>query len=35
LLVTRAAIAEELLFRGYPIPRLGELTGSRVLAGLI
>jgi membrane protease YdiL (CAAX protease family) len=35
LLVTRAAVAEELLFRGYPIPRLGELTRSRFLAGLI
>ncbi len=32
LLVTRAAVAEETLFRGYPIERLGELTGSAVLA---
>lgn len=35
LLVTRAAVAEELLFRGYGIERLNELTGSRVLAGLV
>lgn len=35
LLVTRAAVAEELMFRGYPIERLNELTGSRVLAGII
>lgn len=34
-LVTRAAIAEELLFRGYPIPRLSELTGSRWLAAFL
>ena len=31
-LVTRAAVAEELLFRGYPIERITELTGSRWLA---
>jgi membrane protease YdiL (CAAX protease family) len=35
ILVTRAAVAEELLFRGYPIERLTELTGSLVLAALI
>ena len=35
LLVTRAAVAEELLFRGYPIERLLELTGSRVVAGIL
>ncbi|HEY2444861.1 MAG TPA: CPBP family intramembrane glutamic endopeptidase [Rhizomicrobium sp.] len=35
MLVTRAAVAEELLFRGYPIERLTELAGSRVLAALI
>lgn len=33
LLVTRAAVAEETLFRGYPIERLKEWSGSRVLAG--
>lgn len=32
LLVTRAAIAEEIVFRGYMIERMEELTGSRVLA---
>jgi membrane protease YdiL (CAAX protease family) len=32
MLVTRAAVAEELLFRGYPIERMSEITGSRVLA---
>lgn len=31
-LVTRAAVAEELLFRGYPIERIIELTGNRWLA---
>lgn len=35
LLVTRAAVAEETLFRGYPIERIEELTRSRALAGLI
>jgi membrane protease YdiL (CAAX protease family) len=35
LLVTRAAVAEELLFRGYPIPRLSELAGSRWIAALL
>ncbi|HEY3637158.1 MAG TPA: CPBP family intramembrane glutamic endopeptidase [Rhizomicrobium sp.] len=35
LLVTRAAVAEELLFRGYPIERLIELTGSRVFAAVV
>jgi membrane protease YdiL (CAAX protease family) len=34
-LVTRAAVAEETLFRGYPIPRLEELTGSTFAAALI
>lgn len=34
-LVTRAAVAEELLFRGYPITRIEELTGSRWLAGVV
>ena len=35
LLVTRAAVVEETLFRGYPIERIDELTGSRWLAGAI
>ena len=29
LIVMRAAVSEEILFRGYPIERLEELTGSR------
>ncbi len=28
----RAGVSEEVLFRGYPIERLQELTGSRVIA---
>jgi membrane protease YdiL (CAAX protease family) len=32
LIVTRAAIAEETLFRGYGIERIEEATGSRLLA---
>lgn len=35
LLVTRAAVAEETLFRGYPIERLKEWTGSRFIAGAV
>jgi membrane protease YdiL (CAAX protease family) len=35
VLVTRAAVVEEILFRGYAIERLSELTGSRALAALI
>jgi membrane protease YdiL (CAAX protease family) len=35
ILVTRAAVAEETLFRAYPIERIGELTGSAVIAALI
>ncbi|MGH6890432.1 MAG: lysostaphin resistance A-like protein [Rhizomicrobium sp.] len=35
ILVTRAAVAEELLFRGYPIPRLGELSGSVAFAAVV
>lgn len=35
LAVTRAAVAEELLFRGYPIERLTELSGSIVFAALV
>lgn len=31
----RAGVVEELLFRGYPIERLQELTGSKWLAALI
>lgn len=34
-LVTRAAVCEEILFRGYSIERLGEWSGSAWLAGLI
>lgn len=34
-LVTRAAVAEELLFRGYPIERIEEFSGRRWLAALI
>jgi len=35
LLVTRAAVAEELLFRGYPISRLEELSRSRIFAAFL
>jgi membrane protease YdiL (CAAX protease family) len=35
LIVVRAAVSEEILFRGYPIERLEELTGSRVIAGIV
>ncbi len=35
MLVTRAAVAEEILFRGYPIERLEEVTRSRFAAGTI
>lgn len=35
LIVVRAAISEEILFRGYPIERLQELTGSRAVAGVV
>ncbi|HXR93279.1 MAG TPA: type II CAAX endopeptidase family protein [Steroidobacteraceae bacterium] len=35
LLVTRAAVAEETLFRGYPIERLEEWSGSRFAAGAV
>ncbi|HEY2351010.1 MAG TPA: CPBP family intramembrane glutamic endopeptidase [Candidatus Acidoferrum sp.] len=35
LLVTRAAVAEEALFRGYPLERLIELSGSRWIAALL
>ncbi len=35
LLVTRAAVCEEILFRGYPIPRIEELTGRTWIAALV
>lgn len=35
ILVTRAAVAEEVLFRGYPIPRLRELSGSVIVAAIV
>ena len=35
LLVTRAAVCEEILFRGYPIPRLEELTGRTWIAAIV
>lgn len=35
LIVVRAAVSEEILFRGYPIERLQELTGSRAAAGVL
>lgn len=35
LIVVRAAVSEEILFRGYPLERLQELTGSRVVAGVV
>lgn len=35
LLVTRAAVAEETLFRAYPIERITEWSGSRLLAGVL
>jgi membrane protease YdiL (CAAX protease family) len=33
--VVRAGVSEEVLFRGYPIERLSELTGSRWAAALL
>jgi membrane protease YdiL (CAAX protease family) len=35
LLVARAALAEEVVFRGYAIERITELTGSRTLAAIV
>jgi uncharacterized protein len=35
LIVVRAAVSEEILFRGYPLERLEELTGSRAIAGVV
>ena len=34
-IVTRAAICEEILMRGYGIERLQELTGSKLVAGFV
>jgi len=34
-IVTRAAICEEILMRGYGIERLQELTGSKLVAGVV
>jgi uncharacterized protein len=35
LVVTTAAVVEETTFRGYPIERIGEWSGSRILGGVI
>lgn len=35
LIIVRAAVSEEILFRGYPMERLEELTGSRAVAGVV
>jgi membrane protease YdiL (CAAX protease family) len=35
LIVLRAAVSEEILFRGYSMERIEELTGSRALAGVV
>jgi len=35
LIVVRAAVVEEILYRGYAIERVAALTGSRILAVLI
>jgi len=35
LLALRAAVVEEILYRGYPIARIAEVTGSRTLAVLV
>jgi membrane protease YdiL (CAAX protease family) len=34
-LIVRAAVFEEVLFRGFMIERLAEITGSRALAGIV
>lgn len=34
-LVTRAAVAEEVLFRGYPMERIREWTGSRWIGAVV
>ena len=33
--VLRAGVSEEVLFRGYPIERLRELSGSRIIAAIL
>ena len=35
MIVLRAGVVEEILFRGYGIERLRELTGNKFLAGAI
>lgn len=35
MMVTRAAVCEEILFRGYAIPRIEELTGRTWVAALV
>ncbi|MDR3683751.1 MAG: CPBP family intramembrane metalloprotease [Geothrix sp.] len=35
LIVVRAAVSEEILFRGYAIERIQQLTGSRSIAGIV
>jgi uncharacterized protein len=35
MIVVRAAVSEEILFRGYPMERLEEATGSRTIAGVV
>lgn len=35
LLAVRAAVVEEVLFRGYAFERVNEITNSRILAGLL
>jgi membrane protease YdiL (CAAX protease family) len=35
LLITRGSIVEEVVFRGYMIERIEELTGSRIVAGAV
>ena len=35
LLAFRAAVVEEILYRGYPIARITEVTGSRTIAVLV
>jgi uncharacterized protein len=35
VLVTQAAVVEEILFRGYPIERIQALSGSAVVAGVL
>jgi membrane protease YdiL (CAAX protease family) len=35
LLVLRAGVVEEILYRGYPIERIGWLSGSRLLGAIV